>query len=141
MTATGIKDGKRIVLGVEVGNLQSEVNRRSFLSSLKEPGFHGVEMVTRTTVTALKVLQRPNCTSGKGPENRSLTWLWAPSIIENAGGDTEVACVDRFPANLQKKGDRADIEPSANRPPPFPFPGRGSRRNRRKLILAYHAFL
>jgi len=54
MIATGIKDGKRIVLGVEVGNSEAEVNWRSLLSSLKERGLHGIQMVKVTTMRGLK---------------------------------------------------------------------------------------
>ena len=54
MIAIGIQDGKRIVLGVEVGNSEAEVNWRSFLSFLKERGLHGIQMVTSDDHEGLK---------------------------------------------------------------------------------------
>jgi transposase-like protein len=55
LTATGVTfEGRRSVLGVSVSLSEAEVHWRSFLSSLKERGLHGVIMITSDDHQGLK---------------------------------------------------------------------------------------
>ena len=59
LIATGImEDGKRSVLGVSVSLSEAEVHWRSFLSSLKERGIHGLRMITSDSHEGLKAACR-----------------------------------------------------------------------------------
>lgn len=59
LIATGVNlEGKRSILGVSVSLSEAEVHWRDFLSSLKERGIHGIEMITSDDHQGLKAALR-----------------------------------------------------------------------------------